>query len=356
MSKPPSSKKQKMTSSESATSSSSSTMRPRKNGKRRLRFDDLFEKSLPRTSNVIDSSSFVNDLSDPTKQQLREYIAARCPGSNEIVTALFWIAQTHRTHLRTKELCETLEAITLIGADIHALLHSSSSSTNNNKNDASGALSDALLRKKDMTIYDLACGHGLGGVLLAYRFPSIKVVCIDREERPCWTSYREAFEKFGIKANKSDTSVTSNLSFREGDIMSNKVFQPKEGDYLMSLHGCNELSPFVLTTAQTHKAGFAVMPCCLRDGMLGVTTTSSNNNWGIINDTARYSLQVGYLAGKFGCGKVAAISQFITNRFLVVIGDYYCCKEGDEKSNDLMTPGAGWSQIKEGGIDEKKAE
>ena len=45
--------------------------------------------------------------------------------------------------------------------------------------------------------------------------------------------------------------------------------------------------------------------------MLGVTTSFSNNNWGIVDDIARYSIQVGYLAGKFGVGKVAAISQEI---------------------------------------------
>ena len=53
--------------------------------------------------------------------------------------------------------------------------------------------------------------------------------------------------------------------------------------------------------------------------MLGVTTSFSNNNWGIVDDIARYSIQVGYLAGKFGVGKVAAISQEITNRFLIIL-------------------------------------
>jgi len=289
-------------------------MRPRKGGKRRQRFDDLFSKHLPRSANVIDSNSMVNDIQGEPRHLLKAYVTERCPGSLELVDALFWVAEHYPQQLRTKELCETLESVTLIGADINALL--------SKENDPSGD------RKRSMTIFDLACGHGLGGMLLAYRFPSIKVVCIDKEERPCWTSYREAFEKFGVKANKQDTSVTANLTFKVGDIMSSEVFQPQNGDYLMCLHGCNELSPFVLSTGQSYKTGFAVMPCCLRDGMLGVTTSSSNRNWGIVDDTARYSIQVGYLAGKFGVGKVAAISQSITNRFLVIIGDYWSqCKE-----------------------------
>ena len=283
-------------------------MRPRKGGKRRQRFDDLF-KSLPRSANVIDSNSMVSSIQGELRQNLRAYVSERCPGSLELVDALFWIAEQYPQQLRTKELCETLESVTLIGADINALL--------SKDNDPTGT------RKRSMTIFDLACGHGLGGMLLAYRFPSIRVICIDKEKRRCWNSYREAFEKFGVKANKQDASVTANLSFRVGDIMSTDVFQPQNGDYLMCLHGCNELSPFVLSTGQSCNTGFAVMPCCLRDGMLGVTTSSSNNNWGIDNDTARYSIQVGYLAGKFNVGKVAAISQSITNRFLVIIGDYW---------------------------------
>jgi hypothetical protein len=255
-------------------------IRPRKGGKRRQRFDDLFSKHLPRSANVIDSNSMVSDIQDGPRQHLKAYVSGRCPGSLELVDALFWVAEHHPQQLRTKELCETLESVTLIGADINALLSKENDPTGN--------------RKRSMTIFDLACGHGLGGMLLAYRFPSIKVVCIDKEERPCWTTYLAAFEKFGVKANKQDTSVTANVSFKVGDIMSSAVFQPQNGDYLMCLHGCNELSPFVLSKAQSYKSGFAVMPCCLRDGMLGVTTSSSNNNWGIVDDTARYSIQVGH--------------------------------------------------------------
>ena len=282
-------------------------MRPRKGGKRRQRFDELFS-SLPRSSSVIDSNSMVSDLSNESKQQLKAYISTRCPGSAEITDIVFWIAEKFPKQLRTKELCETIESVTLIGADINSLLCK--------EIDVTGE------RRKRMTIYDLACGHALGGLLLSYRFPFLKVKCIDREKRECWSSYRAAFEKLGKKARETDNSVTVNISFIEGDITS-ECFQPKSGDYLMCLHGCNELSPFVLSKAQECNTGYAIMPCCLRDGMLGLTTTSSNNNWGIVDDTARYSLQVGYLAGKFGVGKVAAISQLITNRFLMLIGDYW---------------------------------
>jgi len=254
----------------------------------------------------------IHDLTNDQKLQIREYIKERSPGSEEIADALLWVAETHPKELRTKELCETLEAVTLIGARINAHL----ASTNNKS-------TPGAKRKKEsiMTIYDLACGHGLAGVLLAYRFPKVRVRCIDRERRPCWNTYIEAFEGFGTKSPGNDT-VMANLNFEEGDIMKSETLQQVlPGDYLICLHGCNELSPHVISAAIERRAGYAVMPCCLREKMLGLSTHSSNCNWGIMDDTARYALQVGYLAGKFQCAKVVAISHWITNRFLIIIGD-----------------------------------
>ena len=115
-------------------------MRPRKGGKRRQRFDELY-KSLPRSANVIDSNSMVSDILGDTKEQLKGYINERCPGSSELVDALFWIAEHHPEHLRTKELCETLESVTLIGADINSLF--------SKVRDPTGS------RKQSMTLYDL---------------------------------------------------------------------------------------------------------------------------------------------------------------------------------------------------------
>ena len=87
-------------------------MRPRKGGKRRQRFDDLFSKHLPRSANVIDSNSMVNSIQGEPRQHLKVYVSARCPGSLELVDALFWVAEQYPQQLRTKELCETLESVT----------------------------------------------------------------------------------------------------------------------------------------------------------------------------------------------------------------------------------------------------
>lgn len=270
----------------------------RKGGKRRRKYDCLFER-LPRTATVIDSNSMVAALPATTKHLLEEYIKDRSPGSAEVADVLIHVSSAHPTHLRTKELCETLEAVTLIGSDINRILQRHPERRTDGR----------------FTIYDLACGHSLAGVLLAYRFPTVNVVCIDRERRDCWTSYVDAFEKLGEKS-KGSATVLSNLSHEEGDAFS---VRPKEGDYLVMLHGCNELSPHALELAGRNGCNYAIMPCCLRDGLLGVRTDSGNHNWGI-DDSSRYAAQVGYLAGKYGCEKIAAISHQITNRYLIVFG------------------------------------
>jgi len=264
----------------------------------------------------------VNELADDTKDRIREYIIERCPGSAEIADALFWVAETYPRQLRTKELIETMEAMTLIGASINVLLDERSSRSSDIENDNSNDSDTAQRNKQSMTIYDLACGHGLGGMLLAYRFPEVGVVCVDTERRPCWNTYIEAFEKFGAKSPGND-SVMANLEFRVGDITTTTTLQPTRGDYLVCIHGCNELSPHVLSVAREYRTGYAIMPCCIRDGLVGsVSSSSSGRNGGITDDKSRYAMQVGYLAGKFDCVRVAAISHRITNRFLIIIGDW----------------------------------
>ena len=41
-----------------------------------------------------------------------------------------------------------------------------------------------------------------------------------------------------------------------------------------------------------------------------------------MDDDTRYATMVGCLAGKYDCEKIVAISKYITNRFLMIIGDY----------------------------------
>ena len=48
-----------------------------------------------------------------------------------------------------------------------------------------------------MTIYDIACGHGLLGTLFAYRFPKAQVICVDLVLSDSYVGYGKVFEQFG---------------------------------------------------------------------------------------------------------------------------------------------------------------
>lgn len=65
------------------------------------------------------------------------------------------------------------------------------------------------------------------------------------------------------------------------------------------------------------KAGvcFAAMPCCIRDG---IYLRRINH----VDDATRYAAAAGVIAGQFGAYKITAIDPRITNRNLVILGNF----------------------------------
>jgi hypothetical protein len=63
----------------------------------------------------------------------------------------------------------------------------------------------------------MACGHGLLGVLLAYRFGDLKVTCVDLELRPGFDHYLQAFVNQG-ELLPGESKILSNLDFIESDM------------------------------------------------------------------------------------------------------------------------------------------
>jgi hypothetical protein len=63
-------------------------------------------------------------------------------------------------------------------------------------------------------------------------------------------------------------------------------------------------------------AGYAAMPCCIRDGLYSVSSVNH------IDDETRYSTMVGVMAGTYGAHTVSAINRGITNRHLIMFGGY----------------------------------
>ena len=111
------------------------------------------------------------------------------------------------------------------------------------------------------TVYDLACSHGLLGILLAYRFPTKKIICIDLKARDSFQAFQSAFNVMGDPF-KMQTPL-SNLEYREADLLSIKS-ELNSSCFLIAMHACNEANKEVADMANGAGAMWAVMPCCIR--------------------------------------------------------------------------------------------
>eukprot|EP00929_Paragymnodinium_shiwhaense_P045594 TRINITY_DN23274_c0_g1_i3.p1 TRINITY_DN23274_c0_g1~~TRINITY_DN23274_c0_g1_i3.p1 ORF type:complete len:346 (+),score=71.55 TRINITY_DN23274_c0_g1_i3:54-1091(+) len=232
---------------------------------------------------------------------LIDAVAAYCaqafgPGSAEIADCVRSACSLCPEGLRVKELLESFETYREIAAFAH----------------------DASKAKQVDCIYDLACGHGMVGVLLAYRFPRMRVVCVDLARRPLFDAFAGSFRKHGHPL-AGESEALSNLSFQEGDISSVEL----TGTCLaVAVHACNELNRIVIEAAQGAGACWAVLPCCVREGTylhgsLGGNFLRENSSEA---DEAKHLLICGVVAGLYKAERLQTIDRRITNRNILLCG------------------------------------
>lgn len=227
----------------------------------------------------MDPNAMVSDL-DPERFDLLVTYVTETGHSDRLGALVAAISRRHPRYLRVKELFETMEAYKRIGQAVYEQWRAGNVET----------------------VYDFACGHGLLGILLAYRFGKARVVCVDLERRPAFGHYLEVAAGLGLDF--------PSLSFVEGDFKE-QTLGPKS--YVICIHACNEATRDALRMARAANACFAAMPCCIRDG---IYIRRINH----VDDDTRYASAVGVIAGQFGAYKITAIDPRITNRNLVVLG------------------------------------
>jgi len=227
----------------------------------------------------MDSNAMVHDL-DTERLELLLACVEETTHSAELARIVAEIASRYPKYLRVKELFETLEAYKRIGQAIYEQWRAGNVET----------------------IYDFACGHGMLGVLLAYRFPKLAVVCVDMERRPAFDHYLEAARELGAPLR--------NISYVEADFRSIKL-PPKS--YVICIHACNKATKFALQMAVSAGACYAAMPCCIRDGIYFKRINH-------VDDRVRYAAAAGIIAGQYGAYKLTAIDERITNRNLIILG------------------------------------
>jgi len=117
-------------------------------------FLERFPHRRGGSGSTLDQHVQVSQLEQAHMELIELYLASRVP--HQVAAALRRVWQTHLNSMRVKELFETIETFSLVESRIMRI--------------------PSLI-----TVFDLACGHGLLGVLLAYRFPALRVVCVDLE-------------------------------------------------------------------------------------------------------------------------------------------------------------------------------
>jgi hypothetical protein len=209
---------------------------------------------------------------------LRSYVAETAH-SEVVADILIEVSRRHPKHLRVKELFETMESFARIGQAIY----------------------DGYRQGQVRRIYDLACGHGLLGILFAWRFKDVEVVCVDRERRDAFDHYLNVAIECGHRIE--------NVKVTESDI---REVQIQRRSFVVCIHACNEATKIALDSATRADVPFAAMPCCIRDGIYFRRMSH-------LDEQARYTAAVGVIAGLYGADKVTAIDVRITNRNLIVM-------------------------------------
>lgn len=191
----------------------------------------------------------------------------------------------HPKHLRVKELLETLECFRTLVRYATRL----------------------QTERKIDRIFDFCCGHGLLGILLGYKFPELNIVCVDIDPSPAFGHYKSV-----IKLIEGPSSTTcERVHLVKGDARATPV---TKRDLTVCIHGCNEISKHLLQQCNDAKAPFAVMPCCIRDGLYGVGITHMKG------DDAKYQISCGVIAQRYSAIRITAITRHVTPRNLMIIG------------------------------------
>ena len=255
--------------------------------------------AFPSREHSLDQHAMVANLPTPLQDSLLMFLSSVFPkSSGEVVAALKSCWERYPTSMRVKELFETVEVFRLVSKQISLLQKA---------------------RGRPLTnIFDLCCGHGLLGVLLGYRFPASSVVCCDLEERDAFGHYVEAFRASGVphRGGIGEADCMSNVAFVVGD-MASLVPAPCENSFVVCVHACNEANIVALQLATAAGAGFAAMPCCVRDGL-----TEDSVRTHRVDDHTRHAVLCGAVAAKFGATLVTSITPGITNRSLIFFGGF----------------------------------
>mmetsp|Transcript_9749 Transcript_9749/g.20662 ORF Transcript_9749/g.20662 Transcript_9749/m.20662 type:complete len:432 (-) Transcript_9749:45-1340(-) len=238
--------------------------------------------------NQIDPGLRLCDLPPSKRAALFRYLhvtSSGIPGLIDMVSAL------PPKYVRVKELLESLEVYFHV---VETILKRSTKK---------GQKAKRLNR-----VYDIGCGHGLVGMLIAASYSGIEVRSIDIVPRDSFLAQRDAFESTGTPMD--------NLAFETGDLSAISKNENENGRHTLVLcvHGCKELTHESIELAIDRDWAWLAIPCCLQAG----DHLDDSTNLKIKSDHTRYAMLCGAIAGKYHPESVSTIDSRITGRGIVL--------------------------------------
>eukprot|EP00873_Tetraselmis_striata_P023886 jgi/Tetstr1/444150/TSEL_032046.t1 len=289
------------------------------------RYDELRDGGgFPRRDGTLDPGTLVADLPPGLKARVWRHAREALPRHRAPAAALAHLEAWEPAAARVKEVLESLEAFRLVEAFL------------------------ITARKRHLpaidTVYDVACGHGIVGVLLALRFPALRVVCCDTLRRPAFDAWVAALTaasgppgnkghrspapalpptpcssgggsgdpKPPLHAAQAAPSPLANVEFLHADLAD---LVPTPSTLVLAIHACGGANTAAIGAAAAAGAPWAAMPCCMRaeDYLPGVSVSRLPNS-------QRYAMLCGAMAARYGAQMVRAIDERITDRNILLAG------------------------------------
>ena len=140
-------------------------------------------RRFPMRSNCLSTHATLADLDPELRDRLARYFRDACEGLPEFASVFARAERLAGKYTRVKEIVESVEAFKVVVSFV--------------------ATCERTGARQVRKFFDLACGHGLVGIMLAYAYPDRAVMACDRKRRESFEAFAEAFAHYASREENS---------------------------------------------------------------------------------------------------------------------------------------------------------
>ena len=140
-------------------------------------------RRFPMRSNCLSTHATLADLDPALRDRLARYFRDACEGLPEFASVFARAERLAGKYTRVKEIVESVEAFKVVVSFV--------------------ATCERTGARQVRKFFDLACGHGLVGIMLAYAYPDRAVMACDRKRRESFEAFAEAFAHYASREENS---------------------------------------------------------------------------------------------------------------------------------------------------------